>query len=161
VYRIGINVATSFKSRRFDRRPNHHIALRLRAAYVCIGQHLAKLELRVMLEELLPRIVRLEKTGEPRVCAEQLRGRPEESAGPHAAAVNGVAVIGAGHGAVAIAGMLRQRGYRERIEILYRNTARVYNLDIDEVPRKTANDAVAWARAAQSDIEMHGFAGLR
>jgi cytochrome P450 len=50
---------------RFDRRPNRHIALGF-GPHMCIGQHLAKLELRVMLEELLPRIVRLEKTGEPR-----------------------------------------------------------------------------------------------
>jgi cytochrome P450 len=47
---------------RIDRRPNRHIAFGY-GPHMCIGQHLAKLELRVMLEELLPRLVRLEVTG--------------------------------------------------------------------------------------------------
>ena len=34
---------------------------------MCIGQHLAKLELRVMFEELLPRIKRIEITGDRKV----------------------------------------------------------------------------------------------
>ncbi|MDR7254226.1 cytochrome P450 [Nocardioides sp. BE266] len=46
----------------FDRKPNRHIAFGY-GPHMCIGQHLAKLELRVMLEELLPRLGGLELTG--------------------------------------------------------------------------------------------------
>jgi 3-phenylpropionate/trans-cinnamate dioxygenase ferredoxin reductase component len=41
--------------------------------------------------------------------------------------VNGVAVVGAGHGGVAIAGMLRQRGYRERIDLYTAETNHPYH----------------------------------
>ena len=51
---------------RFDRRPNRQIAFGY-GPHMCIGQHLAKMELRVMLEELLPRIVSLEITGDRKV----------------------------------------------------------------------------------------------
>jgi cytochrome P450 len=51
---------------RLDRRPNKHIAFGY-GPHMCIGQHLAKQELRIMLEELLPRIESLEVTGERRV----------------------------------------------------------------------------------------------
>ncbi|SNQ47726.1 Cytochrome P450-terp [Frankia canadensis] len=51
---------------RFDRRPNRHIAFGY-GPHMCIGQHLAKLELRVMLEELLPRLVSIEVTGPRKV----------------------------------------------------------------------------------------------
>jgi cytochrome P450 len=34
---------------------------------MCIGQHLAKLEMKVMLEELLPKLHRVEVTGEPKM----------------------------------------------------------------------------------------------
>jgi cytochrome P450 len=46
-----------------DRRPNKHIAFG-HGPHVCIGQYLAKQELRIMFEELLPRIEHLEITGE-------------------------------------------------------------------------------------------------
>ncbi|WP_141013622.1 cytochrome P450 [Nocardioides sambongensis] len=49
-----------------DRRPNRHIAFGY-GPHMCIGQHLAKQELRIMLEELLPRIAALEVTGERKV----------------------------------------------------------------------------------------------
>ncbi|MFD0311015.1 cytochrome P450 [Streptomyces sp. NPDC127119] len=49
-----------------ERRPNKHIAFGY-GPHMCIGQHLAKLELRVMLEELLPRIRSIEITGERKV----------------------------------------------------------------------------------------------
>jgi cytochrome P450 len=45
-----------------DRRPNNHVAFGF-GTHTCIGQHLAKLELRVMLEELLPRLESIEVLG--------------------------------------------------------------------------------------------------
>jgi cytochrome P450 len=48
------------------RRPNKHIAFGY-GPHMCIGQHVAKLELRVMYEELLPLIVGGEFTGERKV----------------------------------------------------------------------------------------------
>lgn len=51
---------------RIDRRPNKQIAFGY-GPHMCIGQHLAKLELRIMLEELLPRIRHIEITGERQV----------------------------------------------------------------------------------------------
>src|SRR5699024_5050151 len=48
---------------RFDRKPNRHIAFGY-GPHMCIGQHLAKMELRVMLEELLPRIESITLTGD-------------------------------------------------------------------------------------------------
>jgi len=51
---------------RLDRKPNRQIAFGF-GPHMCIGQHLAKQELRVMLEELLPRLVSLEITGDRRV----------------------------------------------------------------------------------------------
>lgn len=44
------------------RRPNRHIAFGY-GPHQCIGQHLAKMELRIMLDELLPRVRSLEITG--------------------------------------------------------------------------------------------------
>ncbi|MET8430915.1 cytochrome P450 [Nocardia sp. NPDC004860] len=49
-----------------DRRPNKHIAFGY-GPHMCIGQHLAKLEMRVMLEELLPKLARVEVIGEPKL----------------------------------------------------------------------------------------------
>lgn len=48
-----------------DRRPNKHIAFGY-GPHMCIGQHLAKIELRVMFETLLPRLTSVELTGDPR-----------------------------------------------------------------------------------------------
>ncbi|HWD05726.1 MAG TPA: cytochrome P450 [Amycolatopsis sp.] len=48
---------------RLDRKPNRHIAFGY-GPHMCIGQHLAKLELRIMFEELLPRIEGVEVTGQ-------------------------------------------------------------------------------------------------
>ena len=49
-----------------DRKPNRQIAFGY-GPHMCIGQHLAKQEMRVMLEELLPRLVSLEITGDRKV----------------------------------------------------------------------------------------------
>jgi cytochrome P450 len=51
---------------RLDRKPNRQIAFGY-GPHMCIGQHLAKQELRVMLEELLPRLVSLTITGNRKV----------------------------------------------------------------------------------------------
>lgn len=50
---------------RSDRKPNKHLAFGY-GAHLCLGQHLAKLEMRILFEELLPRLKRVELDGEPR-----------------------------------------------------------------------------------------------
>jgi cytochrome P450 len=47
------------------RSPNRQLAFGY-GAHVCIGQHLARMEMRVLWEELLPRLERVELAGEPR-----------------------------------------------------------------------------------------------
>lgn len=49
-----------------DRNPNRHIAFG-NGPHTCIGMHLAKQELRIMLEELLPKIESIELTGPTKV----------------------------------------------------------------------------------------------
>lgn len=51
---------------RIDRRPNKHLAFG-HGPHVCIGQYLAKLEMGLMFEELLPRIESIEITGDRKV----------------------------------------------------------------------------------------------
>ncbi|HEX2560871.1 cytochrome P450, partial [Phenylobacterium sp.] len=51
---------------RVDRSPNRHLAFGY-GAHLCLGQHLAKMEMRILWEELLPRIDRLELDGQPRM----------------------------------------------------------------------------------------------
>jgi hypothetical protein len=48
-----------------DRTPNRQLAFGM-GAHVCLGQHLARLEMRVLYEELLPRLKRVRLDGEPR-----------------------------------------------------------------------------------------------
>jgi cytochrome P450 len=50
---------------RFDvgRDPNPHMAFGSGGPHVCLGAHLARLEVRVMFEELIPRLSSLEITG--------------------------------------------------------------------------------------------------
>src|SRR6516225_9994261 len=50
---------------RCDRKPNRHLAFGY-GAHLCLGQHLAKLEMRILFEELLPHIASIELAGEPR-----------------------------------------------------------------------------------------------
>jgi cytochrome P450 len=48
-----------------DRAPNKHVAFGY-GAHVCLGQHLARMEMRILWEELLPRLERVELAGEPK-----------------------------------------------------------------------------------------------
>ncbi|KJC61707.1 cytochrome P450 [Bradyrhizobium sp. LTSPM299] len=48
---------------RGDRRPNRHVAFGY-GAHLCLGQYLAKLEMRILFEELLPRLKSLSLDGE-------------------------------------------------------------------------------------------------
>lgn len=48
-----------------ERKPNRHVAFGY-GAHVCLGQHLARLEMRILWEELLPRLHQIELDGQPR-----------------------------------------------------------------------------------------------
>ena len=50
---------------RFDvgRRPNDHVSFGRGGPHFCLGAHLAKLEVKVMFEELLPRLAAIEPAG--------------------------------------------------------------------------------------------------
>lgn len=50
---------------RVDRKPNPQIAFG-NGVHICLGLHLARMELRILFEELLPRIESIELAGEPR-----------------------------------------------------------------------------------------------
>jgi cytochrome P450 len=51
---------------RADRKPNKQLAFGY-GAHLCLGQHLAKMEMRILYEELLPRLKSVELAGLPRV----------------------------------------------------------------------------------------------
>jgi cytochrome P450 len=53
---------------RVDRKPNRHIAFGY-GGHVCLGQHLAKMEMRILFEELLPRLESVEIDGDPAMSA--------------------------------------------------------------------------------------------
>lgn len=52
------------ESFRVDRKPNKHLAFGY-GAHLCLGQHLAKMEMRILWEELIPHLESLELAGEP------------------------------------------------------------------------------------------------
>jgi cytochrome P450 len=47
------------------RNPVDHLTFGRGGPHICLGAHLARLEVRVFLEELIPRVARIESTGEP------------------------------------------------------------------------------------------------
>jgi cytochrome P450 len=49
-----------------DRSPNKHIAFGF-GAHLCLGQHLAKMEIRILLEEILPLLKSVKLAGQPRM----------------------------------------------------------------------------------------------
>lgn len=52
---------------RVDRKSGKHLAFGY-GAHLCLGQHLAKMEMRILFEELLPRLESLELAGEPKLA---------------------------------------------------------------------------------------------
>ena len=48
---------------RVDRNPNDHVGFG-RGEHVCLGAHLARLEIRTMYDQLRPRLVSMERTGD-------------------------------------------------------------------------------------------------
>jgi cytochrome P450 len=50
---------------RSDRKPNKHLSFGY-GAHLCLGQHLAKMEMRILFEELLPRLAAIEPDGAAR-----------------------------------------------------------------------------------------------
>src|SRR5262249_23924056 len=59
-----------------DRNPNRHISNGT-GAHACLGQHLARLEMRILFEELIPRLESAELTGTPRRSASTFVGGPK------------------------------------------------------------------------------------
>jgi cytochrome P450 len=47
------------------RTPNDHVAFGLKSPHKCLGEHLARLEIKVLFEELLPRIKTIQQNGNP------------------------------------------------------------------------------------------------
>ncbi|HEY5105658.1 MAG TPA: cytochrome P450 [Caulobacteraceae bacterium] len=58
------------------RSPNRHLAFGY-GAHLCLGQHLAKLEMRILWEEMLPRLTSLEFAGEPTRAEASFVGGPK------------------------------------------------------------------------------------
>jgi cytochrome P450 len=61
---------------RSDRNPNKHISYGT-GAHACLGQHLARMEMRILFEELIPRLASVELTGTPRRSASNFVSGPK------------------------------------------------------------------------------------
>jgi hypothetical protein len=61
---------------RVDRKPNRQIAFGF-GAHVCLGQHLARMEMRILFEELLPKLKTLELAGTPKRAASTFVSGPK------------------------------------------------------------------------------------
>lgn len=61
---------------RADREPNRHVAFGS-GAHMCLGLHMARLEMRILFEELLQRIARVELAGEPKRSSSTFVGGPK------------------------------------------------------------------------------------
>jgi cytochrome P450 len=61
---------------RVDRKPNRHLAFGY-GAHLCLGQHLAKMEMRILFEELIPRLTSLEAAGPARRSHGNFVGGPK------------------------------------------------------------------------------------
>ncbi len=59
-----------------DRKPNRHLSFGL-GAHICLGQHLAKMEMRILFEELIPRLQRVELAGAMTMSASRFVGGPK------------------------------------------------------------------------------------
>jgi len=62
---------------RVDRTPNRHLAFGY-GAHVCLGQHLAKMEMRILWEELLPRLKSVELAGEAKLSEANFVNGPKK-----------------------------------------------------------------------------------
>jgi hypothetical protein len=62
---------------RVDRSPNRHLAFGY-GAHVCLGQHLAKMEMRILWEELLPRLESVELAGPARLSEANFVNGPKK-----------------------------------------------------------------------------------
>ncbi len=51
------------------RNPNEHMSFGRGGPHMCLGNALARLEIRIMFEDLLPRIDSMEQIGRSRTCA--------------------------------------------------------------------------------------------
>ena len=58
------------------RKPNRHLAFGY-GAHLCLGQHLAKMEMRILFEELMPRLKSIEFSGTPRRSEGAFVGGPK------------------------------------------------------------------------------------
>lgn len=61
---------------RADRRSNRHVAFGY-GAHQCLGMHLARMEMAIFFEELLPRIKSIELAGKPRCTKTNFVGGPK------------------------------------------------------------------------------------
>ena len=61
---------------RVDRKPNKHLAFGY-GAHLCLGQHLAKMEMRILFEELIPRLQSVEAAGPARRSHGNFVGGPK------------------------------------------------------------------------------------